>query len=172
MSEDLPALPRDPAAVPARPPSPPSRLPLAIWAVIAVFCLIMFGTALGLFLWSRDSLGSRDLKKATAIKITYALKAGTTKSVEITDPAAVKDLLDALVITDARSGVQYGINSRSSVEFTLANGEVTRIVFVDNTQLDRANWGAVFVTPAFRQKVNEAATRTEGRPIDILRQDN
>lgn len=172
MSEVQQAAPQGPEGVPVRPPSPPSRVALYIWAGIALFCLVMFGAALGLFLWWREAFTSKDLKTATELRITYVLKGNKAKSVVVNDPAEVKKLLDALEITDTQTGMFFGINSAGGVDFTLPKGKVAGIKFVSPTQLDRMGWGQVYVTPTFYRQVNEAASRAEGRPIDIMRADN
>jgi len=155
--------------LPARPPSRSSRVPLFIWGGIALFCLVTFGSALGLYLWSRDEFESKDLKTATAFKITYVVKGNLTKTVEVTDPAAVKGLLDALDITDTQMGPQFSTNSGAAVDFTLPDGKSARIRFVSQTQPDRMGWGMIMVTPTFYHKVNETASKAEGKPIDIMR---
>jgi hypothetical protein len=158
--------------IPVRPASKPSRVPLMIWSGIALLCLVLFGSALALFLWSREAFGSKDLKKATAVKITYYVRGGQVKSVHVNDPAELKGLLDALEITDTNSRIQYGLANQGSVDFTLPDGTNARVMFVNKTQLDRSNWGRIDVTPAFYEKVNEIATRAEGRPVDILKTNN
>ncbi|HKI31468.1 MAG TPA: hypothetical protein VKA46_06345 [Gemmataceae bacterium] len=175
MSKVAQVSPQGSSATPARPPSPPSRAPLFIWSGVALFCLLMFGSALGLFLWSREAFSSKDLKTATSLKINYLLagmKPAATKTVVVNDPAEVRTLLDALEITDSRMGPQWGISNQGSVDFTLADGTIAHATFVNRTQLDRANWGQVYVTDAFYRKVNEAATRAEGRPIDVMKVNN
>lgn len=171
MSQVEQSPPPGPEGAPARPPSRPSRAALYIWAGIALFCLVMFGAALGLFLWSRDRFNSKDLKQATALKITYVLKGNVRKSLAVNDPAEVKQLLDALEITDAMMGPQSNMNA-GSVDFTLRDGQVATVQFLSQTQLDRARWGWMYVTPQFYHKVNELLSRTEKRPIDIMRIDN
>jgi hypothetical protein len=172
VSEGGPAPPTGAAKMPERPASQPSRVPLVIWSSIALLCLVLFGSALGLFLWSREAFSSKDLKKATAVKITYYVRGGQTKSVEVKDPAELKSLLDALEIDHADTGMQVGLANQGSVDFTLPDGTNARVMFVKPTQLNRANWGQVYVTPAFYQKVNDIATRAEGRPIDIMKTNN
>jgi hypothetical protein len=164
--------PQGPEAVPARPPSRPSRLPRYIWTGIALFCLIMFGSALALFFWSREALSSNDLKTATAFRINYITKGNLTKSVDVNDPAEVKRLLDALQIHDSRMGPQFNQTAGGSVVFTLPRGKSATVKFLNQGQLERADWGWVFVSSEFYQKVNEAASRAEGRRIDVMRVDN
>ena len=171
MSQVEPVSSPGPESLPARPPSKPSRVPLLIWGGIALFCLVMFGSALGLYLWSRDEFGSQDLKKATAFRITYVVK-GNYKTVDVTDPAAVKGLVDALDMTDTVMGPQYSTSNNAGVDVTLPNGKSARLKFVNQTQLDRANWGMIMVTPSFYHKVNETASNAAGKPIDILKTDN
>jgi hypothetical protein len=153
-----------PEGLPARPPSEPSRVPRLIWAGIALFCLLMFGGALGLFLWSRQVGGSRDLKRATSLTISYTVKGAQQKSIAVSDPAEVRDLLDALEITDTQSGL-FAAQSAPG-------GKSARVVFVGPTVLDRSNWGQVHVTRRFYDKVCDVASKAEGRKIDILRSDN
>jgi hypothetical protein len=155
-----------------RPPSKPSRVPLYIWAGIALFCLVMFGSALGLYLWSRKAFSSEDLKTAKSVKINYVLKGNKVKVVVVNDPAELQALLDALTITDTQTGQQWAIQVAGSVEFTLPDGTVAQTTFVSQRQLDRTGWGQVLVEPDFYRKVNEIATRAEGRPIDVMRVDN
>jgi hypothetical protein len=171
MSEVEQAPPPGPEKLPARPPSKPSRAPLYIWTGIALFCLVMFGSALGIFLWSSDRFSSKDLKRATALKINYVLKGNVKKSLTVNDPAEVKGLLDALEITDTMMGPQSPTNA-GTVEFTLPDGNVAVIRFISPTQLDREKWGWLYVTPRFHRKVNEALSAAEKRPIDIMRIDN
>jgi hypothetical protein len=161
-----------PEPLPARPPSKPSRVPLLIWGGVALFCLVMFGSAIVLYLWSREEFESRDLKKATAFRITYVLKGNQVKTVEVTDPAAVKGLVDALEITQTQMGPQFSTSNQAAVDVTLPGGKSARLKFVSQTQLDRMNWGMLMVTPSFYRKVNETASKAEGKPIDILRVDN
>jgi hypothetical protein len=172
VSQVEPVSSPDPEPLPARPPSRPSRVPLLIWGGIALFCLTMFGGALVLYLWSRDELESRDLKKATAFKITYVLKRNQTNTVDVTDPAAVKDLADALEITSTMMGAQFSTSNSAAVDVTLPGGKSARLKFVSPTQLDRAGWGMLMVTPSFHRKVNEAASKAAGKPVDISRTDN
>jgi hypothetical protein len=172
VSQVEPVSSHDPDVHPDRPPSRPSRVPLFIWSGIALFCLVMFGGALGLYLWSRDEFESKDLKKATAFKITYVVKGTQTKTIDVTDPAAVQGLVDALQITETRMGPQFTPPNKAAVEFILPDGKTARITFVNPTQLDRMNWGMIMVTPAFYQKVNDTASKAEGKPIDIMRNNN
>jgi hypothetical protein len=172
VSEVGQAPPSGAEGVPVRPPSQPSRVPLMIWCGIAVFCLAMFGAALVLWLWSRDALSSKDLKTATSVTITYQLKGNKTKSVVVNDPVELKALLDTLTITDTQTGAHYALTSGGGVDFTLPNGTVAKTMFVNQTQLYRTNWGLIIIGPDFYRKVNEIATRAEGRPIDVSRVDN
>ena len=107
-------------------------MPLFIWIGIAVFCLVTFGAALGLYLWSREAFGSNDLKKATSVTITYALKGNSTKSVVVSDPAELQDLLDALddhrhPARDAR----YVLSRAGMGRVHAARRDRWRTVFVD-----------------------------------------
>jgi hypothetical protein len=172
VSEVGQAPPAGAEGLPDRPPSKPSRLPRFLWAGIALFCLVMFGSALALFLWSRDAFSSKDLLKAQSVKITYLMKGKQTKSVVVNDPAELKALLDALKITDTQPGQPWTMQITGSVEFTLPDGTVARTMFVSQRQLERTGWGQVMVEPDFYRKVNEIATRAEGKPIDIMRVDN
>ena len=173
MSQVEPVSSHSPEVLPARPPSQPSRLALLIWAGVALFCLVMFGSALGLYLWSRERFESKDLKQATAFKITYVLKGNRTKTVEVTDPAAVQGLVDALEITSTQMGPYYaGTNNQAAVDVTLPDGRSAHLVFMTQTQINRTGWGIIMTTPAFYRKINEAASKAEGKPIDILRVDN
>jgi hypothetical protein len=172
MNEETQAPPEGPDLLPSRPPSPPSRVPRLIWAGIALFCLLMFGAAVAVFLWSREATGSRDLKKATSLTISYTLKGNQAKSVTVSDPAEVRDLLDALEITGTQPGMFMGLKPAGRVDFVLPDGTVARTTFADKTDLDRANWGQVYVTPRFYEKVCDVASKTEGRKIDVLRMDN
>ncbi len=158
-------------AVPVRPPSPPSRAPRYIWCGLALLCLVAFGAALGIYLWSREAFSSKDLKQATSVKITY-IKGKQPKSVVVNDPAELRALLDSLIITDTNPGLRQGPVTGGAVEFTLPDGTVARTAFLNQTRLDRADWGQVQVEADFHRKVNEIATRAEGRPIDVLRVDN
>ncbi len=165
--------PVEPVAPPAdRPPSRPSRLPLLICGGIALLCLVLFGTALVLFLWSRDEFDSRDLKKATAFRITYVVQGNQTKTVEVSDPAAVRELANALDITDTIMGAQFAAPNKAAVDVTLPNGRSARLTIISPTQIDRMGWGAIMVTPSFYRKVNEAASKAAGKSIDLLRVDN
>jgi hypothetical protein len=159
-------------SLPSRPPSKPSRVPLLIWVGIALFCLVMFGSALALFLWSREALSSKDLKRATSVRINYLVKGNRTKSVVVNDPAELQALMDALEITDTRPGAHIGLTNGGAVDFTLPSGKVAHTTFVNQTQLYRTGWGQVTVTSEFHRKVNEIATRAEGKPIDVIRVDN
>jgi hypothetical protein len=172
VSEVGPAPPAGAEGLPVRPPSKKSRLPLVIWAGIAIFCLVMFGTALGLFLWSRKAFSSEDLKTASSVKVNYLLKGNQTKSVVVNDPAELRALLDALKITDTQPGQPWTMQITGTVEFSLPDGTVARTMFVSQRQLERTGWGQVMVEPDFYRKVNEIATRAEGKPIDIMRVDN
>jgi hypothetical protein len=158
--------------LPVRPPSKPSRAPWFIFSGIALFCLLMFGAALALFLWSREKFDSKDLKKATSIEIAYMVKSPQTKTVTINDPATVKRLLDALDIINTQPGAQVALTNQPYLIFHLAGGKQARLVFVNQQQIDRANWGLLYVTPTFYQKVNEELSRAEGKPIDIMRPNN
>jgi hypothetical protein len=158
--------------IPVRPASKPSRVPLYIWSGIALFCLVMFGAALGIYLWSHDRFSSQDLKKATQVKINYVLKGNQRKSIVVSDPTELKALLDALQITDTQPGPPPMTNNTGSLEFTLADGSMARIAFLAPNQLERANWGWIFVTPTFHRKVNDIISRAEKKPIDIMRIDN
>lgn len=172
MSQVEPVSSPSPEPLPARPPSQPSRLPLFIWGGIALFCLLMFGSAIALFLWSRGEFESRDLKKATAFRITYVLKGNQVKTVDVTDPTAVQGLVDALDITSTQMGAQFSTSNQSAVDVTLPGGKSAHLTFVTQTQIDRRGWGMLMITPSFYRKVNEAASQAAGKPIDILRVDN
>jgi hypothetical protein len=171
MSEIQQAPPQSYDPIPVRPPSRPSRVPLYIWVGIGLFCLVMFGSALGLFLGTREAFSSKDLKKATSLKINFVLKGNVTKTLVVNDPAEVNRLLDALTITDTQMGPQSK-NSGGTVEFTLGNGKVAVVQFMSQTQLNRDDWGWVYVTMEFYRAVNDTLSRTEGRKIDIMRNDN
>ncbi len=158
--------------LPVWPPSKPSRAPWFVFAGIAVFCLIMFGAAVALFLWSRARFESKDLKKATAIDITYMVKGVPSKTVVVNDPAAVKRLIDALDIISTQPGAQVKMVNQPELIFHLPDGKQARVIFVNQQQLDRSNWGLLYVAPAFYHKVNEELTRAEGKPIDILKPNN
>ncbi|HEX5268834.1 MAG TPA: hypothetical protein VFW33_00040, partial [Gemmataceae bacterium] len=128
MSEVEQAPPAGAEGVPSRPPSPPSRAPLWIWVGVAVFCLVMFGAALGLYLWSREAFSSKDLKQAKSVKINYLLKGNRTKTVVVDAPPDLPALLDSLKITDTRPGDRYyGITTSGSVDFTLPDGKVAQV---------------------------------------------
>ena len=172
MSEVGPAPQPGADEVPVRPPSKPSRLPLFIWIGIAVFCLVTLSAALALFVWSRKAFSSEDLKQATSIKIVYVLRGNRTEEVVVDDPADLKSLLDALVISEAEMAPVFQPNLAGTVVFTLPGGKVAETTFGSRTQLNRTNWGYVIVSPDFYHKVNEIARRAKGRPIDIMKLDN
>jgi hypothetical protein len=164
------APPQGPEVTPPRPPSRPSRAALFIWVGIAAFCLLMFGSALGLFIWSHTAFDSKDLKKAKSVKITYHLRNNVIKSVVVDDPAKLAELLDSLEIVRAdMGGPSFWSQRQAAVDFTLPGGKGARVTFQSPTQLDRANWGPVYVTPAFHRKVNEILSAAEKRPIDIMK---
>jgi hypothetical protein len=155
--------------------SKPSRAALLIWAGIAAFCLTMFGSALALFLWSRTAFDSKDLKTATSVRITYLMKSPTgtqSKSVVVSDPAELAALLGALEITHTDMSMQFWSQKQATIDFTLANGKVAHVTFPtpSPTQLNRESWGQVYVTPKFREKVNEIISKEEKRPIDIQKE--
>jgi hypothetical protein len=172
VSEVGQAPPSGAEGVPVRPPSPPSRVPLFIWVVIAVLCLALFGAALALYLWSREAYSSKDLKRATSVTISYTLKGNRTRTVAVNNPAELQALLDTLEITDTKPGIHYGATTGGTVDFTLPDGTVAQTRFVTQTQLDRTSWGQVSIGPGFYRKVNEIATRGEPKPIDVMRVDN
>jgi hypothetical protein len=172
VSEVGQAPPSGAEGVPVRPPSPKSRVPLFIWVGIALFCLAMFGAALALYLWSREAFSSKDLKQAKSVTISYVLRGNRTKTVVVNDPAELQPLLDALKIIDTQPGLNYGLTQGGAVEFTLPDGTVAQARFVNQNLLDRTRWGGVLVEPGFYRKVNEIATRAEGKPIDVMRVDN
>jgi len=177
VSEAGQASPQGFEAIPARPPSAPSRVPHFIWAGIALLCLVLFGTALGLFLWSRDRFSSKDLKTATSLTVGYTLKNGVGKSITVSDPAEVRALLDALDITGTRPGAMSGPNAAGGqpgwVDFVLPDATVVRCHFFFNPNtLVRDNWGQVYVMPSFYQKVCDVASRAEGRRIDVMSPNN
>jgi hypothetical protein len=172
VSEVGQAPPSGAEGVPVRPPSPPSRVSLFIWVGIAVLCVALFGAALALYLWSREAFSSKDLKRATSVTISYTLKGNRVKAVVVNNPAELQALLDALEITDTQPGIHYGLNTGGAVEFTLPGGSVAHTRFVTQTQLDRTDWGQVKVEAGFHRRVNEIATRAEGKPIDVMKVDN
>jgi hypothetical protein len=152
------------------PPPEPERAPRWPWILIALFTLGMFAAAIGVFLWSREMASSRDLKRATAVKINYVAN-GKLKSLNVTDPAEVRDLLDSLEIKDTNGG-WWQSGSPGSIDFTLRDGTVAHVLFDSAIQLNRQEWGQVIVTDKFHKKVNALATKAEGRPIDILNKNN
>ncbi len=142
-------------------------LPRWVGRTLLLVCLALFASTAGVFAYLRTVGNSADLKKATSLTLYYTLKPQTLKRVEVTDPAQVKDLLDALDITHTDPGMVYGIKPVGYVEFRLPD-RTFRCNFFSKTQLDRANWGQVYVSPRFYEKVCDVASRAEGRRIDVL----
>jgi hypothetical protein len=160
--------PQEYEPIPVRPPSAPSRAPRLIWAGIALLCLVLFGSALGLFLWSYNRYNSKDLKKATSLTINYSLKNRKSGSVTVTDPAEVRALLDALDVTRAYPGVVMNFKAAGWVVFVLPDGTEARCDIFNQTSLNRVNWGQLNVKPSFYQKACDAASKAEGRRIDLM----
>jgi hypothetical protein len=151
-------------------PPEPERAPRWPWILIALFTLGMFAAAIGVFWWSREMASSKDLKRATAVKINYVAN-GKQKSLAVTDPAELSDLLDSLEIKDTNGG-WWQSGSAGSVDFTLRDGTVAHVLVDSANQLNRQEWGQITVTDKFYRKVNSLATKAEGRPIDILNRNN
>jgi hypothetical protein len=150
--------------------SPRNHVALVIWSVVAGFSLLMFASALGVFLWWHKALSSEDLKTATALRINYLVsnpRGPITKTIEVKDPVEVQKLLDALEITSTHRGRWWSKSNQGSVDFILPDGTIEHAMFVDSNQLERMNWGEVIISDAFYHRVNEVASRAEGKPIKI-----
>ena len=81
----------------------------------------------------------------------------------------VQAILANLHVTRARKGPQLTWKAASTVDFSMGDGTVIKTAFIRNTQLDRSNWGQLFVDPRFHQKVCEVVSKTEGKTLDILK---
>jgi hypothetical protein len=149
---------------------------------LVLLALCFFSGSLGTYLWFRHLSSSADLKRATGLRIGYTVK-GTPpqkpwtrnpnlKWIEVSDPTQVKELLDALQIVRTEVGMYMGLSPTGSVEFRMPDGSVILVNIAGPTHLDRVNWGQVYVEPEFYHKVNEVASKAEGRKIDVMRQDN
>ncbi len=130
MSEVGQAPPSGVDQLPARPPSEPSRVPLFIWVGIAVFCLLTFGAAVGMYLWWCEAWSAKDLKQATSVKISYVTRRNQVESVAV-EGAELQALLDSLKVTDTQpGGIRFALTSGGAVDFTLPDGKVAQTRFV------------------------------------------
>jgi hypothetical protein len=155
-------------------PQWPSLPLVCVWSATGVLGVLIAFVWLGLFFWPGPLFQSSDLKTATSVEITYELAGKRRKSVVVDDPAELRELLAALEITRVEKGDEIMAESKkgNAVDFTLPGGTVRHAAFVSATVLDRQGWGLVCLTPRFYEKVCELASRAEGRPIDVLRNDN
>ncbi len=109
-----------------------------------------------------------DLQIATSVEIIYMV-GGKEKSLKITKAEEVKPLVDAIEITKTTKGEQAALDPFGQVIFGLPGGGTIKTMFVEADQLDRARWGQVYLNDKFYKKVCEIASKAEGKPIDVLK---
>lgn len=143
------------------------------WSAFLALCLLLGLSAgvRGLF----RSWGVAPLSQESALRQAMALRIGYTvdrqrRSITVSDPEELRGLLDSLAITNSVKGMAYpGWKAQGTVDFILADGTVLPSLFIYNTQLERTQWGHLYVKKDFYDRVCALLTRVERKPIDVLK---
>jgi hypothetical protein len=118
-------------------------------------------------------LGAKEVKnpfaKTKKISIEYTVQ-GQKNTVVIEDAKEIKEILSTIHVEETKEGPQVGLKPKCRVEFTTADKTTIKTMFVKAAHLDRSFWGQIYLKDAdFYDKINEIASKKEGRKIDVLK---
>ena len=137
-------------------------------AAVVIVSLLLLAVVLRFVVWHTGLLPVSEevvLKTAASVQLNYSVR-GEMKSLDVTDPGELRELLAALHLR--REDQPYwdrGSVKRNSVHFYFPDGRSQRgLHFLTPTTLGRYE-----VDPRFYQKACEIASRAEGRKIELLR---
>jgi hypothetical protein len=108
-----------------------------------------------------------EFQSAKSVKIEYRIN-GQEKSLKVSDPKQVKEILDTISIhhTDDRAPGWIVFNT---VTFNLPSDKEIRVFLAKTQILDRPDSGLIYLNDTkFYDKINEIGTKEEGRKIDVL----
>lgn len=106
---------------------------------------------------------------AKKISIEYTVQ-GEKNTLSLEDAKQVKEIVSAMHIQQTEEGPQVGLKPKCRVEFTMMDKTIIRIMFVKPSQLDRSFSGQVYLKDTdFYDKINEIASKKEGKKIDVLK---
>jgi hypothetical protein len=143
------------------------------WSAFLALCLLL-GLAAGLrwfLLWWGFVPASQEaiLRQATAVRIGYTVHK-QRKFVTVSSPGELRELLDSIRVTNAAKGAAFPwLSPHGTAEFTLPDGTVLQTFFIYNNQLERSQWGHLYLKTDFYEKVCALVSRAEGKPIDVLK---
>jgi len=119
-----------------------------------------------------DSLPARaaelEFGKANALVLTYT-RSEARASLRLEDVGTVARLVGALKIEGVWQGMQSQLEPYGIVEFAFPHKASVLASFVDAQHLNIGGWGVLVISDAFHREVCLAISRAEGRPMDILR---
>jgi hypothetical protein len=140
--------------------------------VLLFCCLVALGAGVRFLLFSTGWV-LRDqgdlLRRATSVTIGYSVQQ-QKKSLTVSNPEELQEILTNLHVTNARKGAHLTWKAASTVDFAMGDGTVIKTAFVRKNQLDRSDWGQLFVDPRFHEKLCEVVSKTEGKPVDVLKE--
>jgi hypothetical protein len=142
------------------------------WSAFLALCLMLglAGVVRGLLLLWATVPASQEaaLRQATMVRIGYTVHK-QRKYHTVSNPDELRDLLDGISVVNSSKGSTFSwLSPNGTVEFTFRDGAVLQAVFVYNNQLQRPQWGHLYLKTDFYDKVCVLLSRVEGRPIDVL----
>ena len=109
-----------------------------------------------------------ELRSAQSLTILYTFD-GELKHLKVEDPATLQGLLATLCVQDTDKGTHAGLVRFGGANFAMPDGSVIETAFTRPAQIDRFYWGQVYLRDTrFYEKLCELASQAEGRPIEIL----
>jgi hypothetical protein len=130
---------------------------------------ILFAPFVGCLMASILGCGSRgtEFQNTKSIKITYTVN-GQHKDVTISDAKEVKGIVDTISI-DYKEDSAPGWIVYNAVSFKLPNDKEINVFIARMGVLDRPQKGLIILKDTrFYDKINEVASKKEGREIDVL----
>jgi hypothetical protein len=124
---------------------------------------------LTLLLCQVDLKECESLKNAKAMKIQYYVKT-ELKTLLVEAASDLKQLTAGLQLEDADKGAQAGAALILGVTFVLPDGKEVKTMFLTRTQLDRSDWGQIYLkNTTFYEKVTALVGKKEGTPFDPIK---
>jgi hypothetical protein len=143
------------------------------WSAFLALCLLLALAAglRGLLLARGLAPLSQEaaLRQATAVRIGYTVQK-QKKFLTVSSPEELRELLDSISVVSTVKGTTYTWwQAQGTADFTLQDGSVLKTMFIYNNQLERNQWGHLYLKADFHEKVCALISRVEGKPIDVLK---
>jgi hypothetical protein len=109
-----------------------------------------------------------DLLTAVGLRVGYTVS-NKTKVLTISEPDEVKSVLASLTVTGEEKKLDVKFFPLGTVDFLLADQKVLSTKLVSPTHIEKDDWGQIYVTDGFYEKICEVVSKAERKPMDVLK---